>query len=244
MENKNKYIALGVVVLVLIIGVGMYNSLVKKDMAANGAWAQVDNVLQRRADLIPNLVSSVKGYAKHEKEIFEKLAEARAQYSGAKTVNEKMKAASAMDGALSRLLVIVENYPNLKANETFARLMDELSGTENRISVERMRFNQAVGDLNVAIRRFCVSMAMPVKISFPYKTLFFSFISKNSMGNTSADSRTSCWVQKTGVRFPFRFARIIIFSSDKSFSSDRSFKITITLTSDRFSIWQSFAALP
>lgn len=153
MQNKKIYVWIGVILLVLIIVGGMYNGLVKKDVAVTTAWAQVENVLQRRADLIPNLVSSVKGYVKHEREVLDNLANARTQYAGAKTVEDKMKASNMMEGALARLMVIVENYPNLKANETFARLMDELSGTENRIAVERKRYNEAVQDLNMTIRR-------------------------------------------------------------------------------------------
>ncbi|HCJ67537.1 MAG TPA: LemA family protein [Elusimicrobia bacterium] len=151
--KRNWLIALGVVILVVLLLVGMYNGLVKRDVAVTTAWSQVENVLQRRADLIPNLVSSVKGYVKHEKEVLKNLADARTQYSAAKTTDEKIKAAGQMGDALSRLLVIVENYPNLKANETFNRLMDELAGTENRIAVERKRYNEAVQDLNTTIRR-------------------------------------------------------------------------------------------
>jgi len=154
---KNKvfvFLAIFIVVIViagLMLG-GMYNSLVQKEVSATNAWAQVENVLQRRADLIPNLVSTAKGYMKHEKEIFENLARARAAYSGAATVGDKMRAATQMGGALSRLLVIVENYPNLKANQTFNRLMDELAGSENRIAVERRRFNETVRSYNTSIR--------------------------------------------------------------------------------------------
>lgn len=152
--NRTAAVILGIIVVAGIALAGMYNSLVRKDIAVTSAWAQVENVLQRRADLIPNLVSTVKGYAKHEKEVLKALADARAQYSGARSLDEKIKAGNAMESALARLLVIVENYPNLKANESFARLMDELSGTENRIAVERMRYNEAVQDFNTTIRRF------------------------------------------------------------------------------------------
>ena len=151
--NRTLAIILGAVLLIAIAFVGIYNRLVTMDVAVTTSWAQVENVLQRRADLIPNLVSTVKGFAKHEKDILDKLAEARTQYTGAKSPDEKMKAANQMEGALGRLMVIVENYPNLKANESFAKLMDELAGTENRIAVERMRYNQAVQDLNGAVRR-------------------------------------------------------------------------------------------
>lgn len=151
--NKSAAIFIGVILLVAIGAVSIYNGLIRRDVAVTSAWAQVENVLQRRADLIPNLVSSVKGYVKHEREVLKALADARSQYAGAKSIDEKMKAAGMMEGALSRLLVIVENYPNLKANETFNRLMDELAGTENRIAVERMRYNEAVKDFNTSLRR-------------------------------------------------------------------------------------------
>lgn len=146
------------IVIIVIAGIcvlsyfGIYNSFVKKEVTVSEAWAQVENVLQRRSDLIPNLVLTVKGYAKHEKEILDNLAKARASYAGAKTIDEKMKAGHEMGNLISRLMVIVENYPNLKANETFIRLMDELAGTENRISIERMKYNAAVSDFNVTIR--------------------------------------------------------------------------------------------
>ena len=126
------------------------------DENVKAAWAQVENQLQRRNDLIPNLVNTVKGYAKHEKEIFTYVADARGKLAGAikgnKSIKEKIQAAGAMNTALSRLLMIVERYPDLKANENFARLMDELSGTENRIAVERMRYNRGVQEFNAHIR--------------------------------------------------------------------------------------------
>ena len=149
-------IALIVVGIVLIIGLwvfGIYNNLITQNTAIDGQWAQVETQYQRRFDLIPNLVSSTQGFLKQEKTIFEELARARTQYSGAKSIDEKVAGAASLDSTLSRLLVIVENYPTLKSNETVAKLMDELAGTENRISVERRRFNELVQGYNTTIKR-------------------------------------------------------------------------------------------
>ena len=131
-----------------------YNRLVSMDEGIRSAWAQIENQLQRRADLIPNLVATVKGYAAHEREVLEGIADARARMAGARTVEEKMDASNALDSALGRLLVVVERYPNLKADKSFARLMDELAGTENRLAVERKRYNDLVQAYNIKIRRF------------------------------------------------------------------------------------------
>jgi LemA protein len=130
------------------------NSLVALQEQMKAAWAQVDTVLQRRYDLIPNLVATVKGYAEHEKEIFENVARLRSQWSAAQTLPEKTKAASEMEGALSRLLVVAENYPELKASQNFRDLQFELAGTENRISVERQRYNETVQAYNTRVRQF------------------------------------------------------------------------------------------
>lgn len=135
-------------------GVSQYNKLVTMKENIDGSWAQVDNQLKRRNDLIPNLVNTVKGFAAQEKEIFIRIAEARAKLAGARTIPEKIEGANAVESALSRLLVVVENYPNLKSNESFNRLMDELAGTENRISVERMRYNDTVKIYNTTVSRF------------------------------------------------------------------------------------------
>lgn len=152
---KKILIVLGIVVLVIIITfVGSYNSIVSKHETITAKWAQVNNQLQRRNDLIPNLVNTVKGYAAHEKSVFEAVTNARSQWAKAGSLEEKVKAASEVDTALSRLLMVVENYPDLKANESFLKLMDELSGSENRIVVERMRYNDAVRDYNVDVRMF------------------------------------------------------------------------------------------
>lgn len=151
-------VGVGIIVLLAIILVSQYigirNHIVTADEGINGAWAQVDNVLQRRADLIPNLVATVKGYAAHESEVFTAIADARSKMAGAGSIDEKAEAASEFEGALSRLLVVIENYPQLKADASFIRLQDELAGTENRLTVERMRYNDLVRDYNAYIRRF------------------------------------------------------------------------------------------
>ncbi|MBU1781842.1 LemA family protein [bacterium] len=153
---------LGMTVIVVVIATWMifsfvtnhYNKLVTLREDVEAKWAQVENQLKRRGDLIPNLVNTVKGYAKHEKEIFIGIAEARAKLAGANTVPEKIKASNELGGFLSRLLLIIERYPDLKANQNFSQLMNELSGTENRISVERMRYNNTVKEFNVNVKRF------------------------------------------------------------------------------------------
>ena len=143
-----------VAVLIVISFIAVYNSIVSKHETITAKWAQVENQLQRRNDLIPNLVNTVKGYAAHEKTVLEDVTNARSQWGKATTLEEKVKAASNIDAALARLLLVVENYPNLKADQTFLKLMDELSGTENRIAVERMRYNEAVRDYNITVRIF------------------------------------------------------------------------------------------
>ncbi|MDE2059070.1 MAG: LemA family protein [candidate division NC10 bacterium] len=124
------------------------------DEGIRSAWAQVENQFQRRADLIPNLVATVKGYAAHEREVLESIADARARMAGAKSVEDKISSSNALDVALGRLLVVVERYPNLKADRSFIRLMDELAGTENRLAVERKRYNELVQGYNSRIRSF------------------------------------------------------------------------------------------
>ena len=134
--------------------VGVRNSLVTKNEAVKAAWSQVDIVLQRRADLIPNLVETVKGYAKQEQTVFGDIAKARSALLSAGTPADKIAANNQLDGALGRLLLVVENYPQLKSNENFLRLQDELAGTENRISVERKRYNDALQDYNTYVQQF------------------------------------------------------------------------------------------
>ena len=153
------FVAIAGVLLLLTILMGsgfvsLRNDMVRQKEAIQANWAQVDVVLQRRADLIPNLVETVKGYAAHEQKIFEDLANARAALMGGRTPAERIAANQQLEGALARLLVVVENYPNLKANENFLRLQDELAGTENRVAVERRRYNQTVQEYNTYIGLF------------------------------------------------------------------------------------------
>lgn len=173
---KKVWIVLGIVLLlvVILVGtfVGKYNALVTFNESIDGQWAQVENQYQRRNDLIPNLVKTVKGYMKHEKEVFTHIADARAQLAGAKTVGEKIKANQMMDGALSRLLVVVERYPDLKASNNFIRLQDELAGTENRVAVERMRYNEVVRGYNILIKRF-PSNVVASMFNFEKKDAYF-----------------------------------------------------------------------
>ena len=131
-----------------------YNTFVSKEEGVKAQWAQVENQLQRRNDLVPNLVETTKGIAQQEKDVFGQIAESRAKLSGATTPDQTIQAANEQSAALARLLVIVENYPQLRSSETFNRLMDELSGTENRIAVERMRYNERVQDFNTTRRQF------------------------------------------------------------------------------------------
>jgi LemA protein len=146
--------------LALVVGFALavsgcsYNRFVSEEEAIKAQWAQVQNQLQRRSDLIPNLVETVKGYAAHEREVFEAVAESRARLAGASTPAEAIEASNAQSSALARLLAIAENYPQLKADASFNRLMDELAGTENRIAVERMRYNERVQLYNTSRRQF------------------------------------------------------------------------------------------
>ena len=155
---KTILIISGVVLLFAILAIGRiiggYNTVIAMDENVKGKWAQVENQLKRRYDLIPNLVQTVKGYAKHEKELFENIAEARTKYFQAKTVKDKVESSKRLEGVLSRLLFLQERYPELKANESFLKLQDSLEGTENRISVERKRYNESVQILNTYIRTF------------------------------------------------------------------------------------------
>jgi LemA protein len=155
---KKSMIVIGVIVLILLIFFlsvrGTYNHLVALDENVKTAWSQVENQLQRRLDLIPNYVQTVKGYAKHEREVLIQVTEARAKVAGAGSIAGKIGANNQLSSALARLLVVVERYPDLKANQNFIRLQDELAGTENRVAVERRRYNEATRLYNTKIRSF------------------------------------------------------------------------------------------
>jgi LemA protein len=156
--KRNLWIAGGVIAVVLLLfysGIkGTYNTFVTLDEGVQAAWAQVENQLQRRYDLIPNLVETVKGFAQQERDVFIGVTEARSKVGQADTIPEKIEANQQLTSALSRLLVTVERYPDIKSNQNFIRLQDELAGTENRIAVERRRYNEAVRAYNVRIRTF------------------------------------------------------------------------------------------
>ena len=156
--KRNLLITVAVIAVILLMfysGIkGAYNSFVTLDEGVKASWAQVENQLQRRYDLIPNLVETVKGFARQEKEVFIGVTEARAKVGGAKYIPDKIAANNQLTGALSRLLVTVERYPDIKSNQNFIRLQDELAGTENRIAVERRRYNETVRTYNVRIRTF------------------------------------------------------------------------------------------
>ena len=160
-------IVIGIILAIVFFSfswfVSEYNKVIAMDENVKGKWAQVENQLKRRYDLIPNLVETVKGYAKHEKELFENIAEARTKYFQSNSVKGQIDASNRLEGALSRLLLLRETYPDLKANQSFLKLQDSLEGTENRIAVERKRYNEAVQLLNTYIRtlfgRFFASFA-------------------------------------------------------------------------------------
>lgn len=164
MARENRFVWL-IVLAVIVLGIFMIgswyvrtrNSLVAMEEQVEAAWSEIDNQLQRRADLIPNLVNTVRGFAQQEEEIFTRLAEARARLAGAQGVQETAESYGEMQSALSRLLVVVENYPQLRSNENFIRLQDELAGTENRIAVARRRYNESVRQFNTRIRSFPAS---------------------------------------------------------------------------------------
>ena len=162
MKKAGCFIGIGVIVVIVLIVagslVGVYNSLVTNAQAVDAQWAQVETQYQRRFDLIPNLVNSVKGLMAQEKAVFDAIAQARTKYGSATTVNEKAAAAGEVETALGRLLAIVENYPEIKSSAAVISLMDELAGTENRISVERKRYNDLVRTFNTQVKTFPTNM--------------------------------------------------------------------------------------
>jgi LemA protein len=165
----------GLGVAVLVIGAALsgcsYNKFTAQEQAIKQSWSEIDNQLQRRHDLIPNLVESTKGFATQERTVFDSIAQARAKMAGATTPAEKMAAGNAESSAISRLLVVVENYPVLKSDQVFMRLMDELSGTENRLAVSRMRYNQQVQAYNTMRKSFPGNMTGKIfgfQAEYPY----------------------------------------------------------------------------
>jgi len=164
------------IVVILLLCVGKYisvkNTLVQKNEAVKSAWSEVDVVLQRRADLIPNLVETVKGIAKQEQTVFGEIAQARSQLLSANAPADKIAANQRLDGALGRLLAIAENYPQLRSSENFLRLQDELAGTENRISVERKRYNDTLQDYNTYVQQFPASL-FAASAGFKPNTAYF-----------------------------------------------------------------------
>ncbi len=163
---KGVLIALGVIVLVVLIAggslMGYRNDLVKEQEAYKAQWQQVDVDLQRRLDLIPNLVATVKGFAKQELAVTDSVTQARAAMMGAKTPADRIAASNQLEGALGRLFVIVENYPNIKSNENFLRLQDDLAGSENRIAIARQRYNEALQIYNVDVQQFPKNIAASI----------------------------------------------------------------------------------
>lgn len=169
-----KKILIVLIAIIALVGfslAGTYNGLVKQSQAVDAQWAQVESQYQRRFDLIPNLVESVKGLFEQEQKVFGDIAEARTRYVGAQTVDEKVQAASEVESALARLLVIIENYPEIKSDQAVLGLMDELAGTENRISVERRRYNEVVQTYNTRIKQFPTNLIAGV-FGFSEKAYF------------------------------------------------------------------------
>ena len=152
--SKTKWIVLGIAIVVIAYSWSSYNKLVSVSQSADAQWAQVESQYQRRFDLIPNLVNSVKGVLTQEQKVFGDITEARTRYSGAHTPDEKAAAASQVESSLGRLLVIMENYPALQSSGVVTGLMSQIEGTENRIGVERMRYNDFIRDYNVIVKRF------------------------------------------------------------------------------------------
>ena len=159
---RRTLMSVGLVIAAIGLSGCSYNRFVTQEESIKAQWAQVENQLQRRNDLIPNLVETVKGFAQQERDVFGQIADSRAKLAGARTPEQTIQAANEQSAALARLLVITENYPQLRSNESFNRLMDELSGTENRIAVERMRYNERVQEYNTSRRQFPANLTANV----------------------------------------------------------------------------------
>ena len=162
MKSRGLLIVVVLIVVAGLFGGCSYNRFTAQDQAVKAQWAQVENQLQRRNDLIPNLVETVKGFAQQERDVFQSVADARARLAGAQTPSDKIEDANQQSSALSRLLVVVENYPQLKSDANFARLQDELAGTENRLAVERQRYNERIQEYNTATKQFPANITAKV----------------------------------------------------------------------------------
>jgi len=172
--SKGWIIGISVIVIVVIIALwvmGTYNTLVNSQVEVDRSWGNVQAVYQRRADLVPNLVATVKGFAKQELTVFTEVTNARSAWANAKTPEQQVTAANGLEGALGRLMVVVENYPQLKSDQNFLALQDELAGTENRINVERQRYNTAVSDYNKKVRMFPSNIIAGI-FGFAQRTFF------------------------------------------------------------------------
>lgn len=173
--GKTMLVVIGVFAFIILIFVvwfiSTYNGLVSADQETNAAWSKVENQYQRRADLLPNLVEVVKGYAKHESTVFEEVTKARSQWTGAKTQDDKVKAAGEIDSALSRLMVVVEAYPDLKASAGYVAFQEQIEGTENRISTERGRYTEVATAYNIKIKRIPTSLVADI-YGYKEKPLF------------------------------------------------------------------------
>ncbi|NBV77269.1 LemA family protein [bacterium] len=165
------WVIIGVLTVIVLMVGGKYNGLVRSNEGVTAQWAQVGTQYQRRVDLIPNLVESVKGVMKQEQTVFGALAQARANYAGARSTDEKAAAAGQVESAFGRLLAVMENYPQLKSAENVQSLMAEIAGTENRVSVERMRYNEIVRDFNVSVKTFPGSL-LASWFGFAPRTMF------------------------------------------------------------------------
>lgn len=183
-RNMKWVVILGVLLLIVLWGVSSYNGFISRNEQVTAQWSQVENQYQRRFDLIPNIVATVKGVAQQEQEVFGAIADARTRYAGATTANDKAAAATQVESALGRLLVIAENYPVLQSSQAYRDLIISLEGTENRISVERMKYNDLVRSLNTSVKRFPSSVI--AKISGIGERAYFE-VSEEASANPKVD---------------------------------------------------------